>query len=249
MIRPRLSLRIVLCGFIVYLGFVVPQWSPLWALDFDPVNVLEGQEADGVEGIDERQDEPPDIEAEPGEVRQSRSWAVAASVGESFPGAGAGVVALRTLPERAAWRLGIARGQRRFSGQTATGQVLARDSRAFYVDVGYEVWPAFNFPFVTSLGITLGDIQGKARPAGASSESYRMRTAAVGAEIVIESFFDHHGSDHGFWLRWVLLSGRFVQVISGNYGHLDGEAMSQVRGDHDGIQITGFANISAGYSW
>ena len=205
---------------------------------------MEGQEADGLDGLEDHQNEPLSIEEEPGEIRQSLAWALAASVGETFPGAGTGILALKTIHERAAWRLAVARGQRRFSGQSASGQLLSRKSRGTYLDLGYELWPALHFPFVLSSGLTVGDIVGTAVSTGSSRESYRLRTAAFGAEIVMESFFDR-----GFWLRWVLLSGRYVRVVSGDYGHMDGAAMSQVRRDHDGIQITGFANLSVGYSW
>jgi hypothetical protein len=216
----------------------------VYAFDFDSGKALEGQESDGISSLEERLDEQPDLGPEPGEIRQSHPWSLALSVGESFPGAGLGVLALHTIHDRAAWRFMVARGQRRFSGQLASGQVLSRKSQSTYLDVGYELWPAMSFPFVTSLSMTVGDVVGTASPAGEASRGYRMKTAAFGAEIAVESFFDS-----GVWLRWVVLCARNVHVLSGRFGNLSGEAMSQVRHDHDGFKLTGLANVAAGYSW
>jgi hypothetical protein len=219
-------------------------FGPLLALDFDNGNALEGKEADEI-GVEESiEDHPLNLENESGEIRETRRWAAAVSLGESFPGVSVGILALKTINEGSALRLALARGQRRFTGQSAAGRSLSRNSVASYLDAGYEMWPAQHFPFVFSVGSSLGDIQGSAIAAGAESEQFRLRALGLSAEIVFENFFEN-----GVWIRWVLLSGRYAKVISGRYGDLDGDAMSQVRNDHDGLQITGFANVSAGFSW
>ena len=188
--------------------------------------------------------EMPEIEAEQDDLRQDRKNGLGFSVGEVFPYTTIALEYHRNLSATTAVFFVFGRGALN-SNLQAEGEDLALNKvTTSAYEVGYIKWVSQAFPLALSGFVNIVRADGSLVSTEASRGRHRIDSIGLGSDIRVQTLFEN-----GFWLKWSLLSLRYLRPIAESHSNFPTAQLSTSRGRFAGLKILGVTNVTIGYAW
>lgn len=210
--------------------------------DFE--NFDEEGAVDDFNETDGADDEMPDIEAEQDDIRMEKTNGIGVSIGEMLPYTTLLFEYYRNIDPATAIFFAVGRGALNSSLQEEGEDLALNKISTFASEIGYAKWFSQSFP-VAATGLASfirsdGSITGQ----GIKTGQHRMDSLGLGGDLRLHTFFEN-----GFWLKWSLISFRYLRVISETHSNYSSSQLTSSRQRFSKFKILGVTNITIGYAW
>lgn len=186
----------------------------------------------------------PEIEAEQHDLRLERKNASGVSLGEVMPLVSLAVEYQRHLTESRSVFITAGTGSVTSTSQHAGENATSNKLNTRALDLGHMWWTSKSFPIATSAFLTVlsGDVVaiGTDVPRG----RYSVSAFGAGGDFKMETLFEN-----GFWLKWSLISLRYLQPIRESHTNMASKNLSSMRSRFFGLKLVGITNLTVGYAW
>jgi hypothetical protein len=188
--------------------------------------------------------EMPEIEADQDDLRQDRKNGLGLSVGEVLPYTTLLAEYHRNVDTMTT--VFFAFGQGAFnSSLQEEGEVLAINKvSSLASEIGYTKWISQTFPVALSGLVSMTRANGSLVGVDSAKGRHRIDSLGLGGDVRVQTFFEN-----GFWLKWSLISLRYLRVIAESHSSFSKSQLATSRGRFSGFKILGITNITVGYSW
>lgn len=186
----------------------------------------------------------PEIEADQDDLRQDRKNGVGLSLGEVLPYTTLLLEYHRNLDSMTSVFFAFGRGSLNSSLQEEGEDLVLNKVSSVASEVGYTRWISQNFPVAASGLVSVIRAEGSLIGSDSSKGRHRSDSLGLGGDLRVQTFFEN-----GFWLKWSLISFRYLRVVSESHSNFSRAQLAASRGRFSGLKILGITNITAGYAW
>lgn len=186
----------------------------------------------------------PEIEAEQHDLRLERRNASGISLGEVMPLVSLAIEYQRHLTDSRSIFVTAGTGSLTSTAQYAGEAATSNKMNARVIEVGHMWWTSKSFPIALSAFVT--GLSGDAVAIGTDASRGRYNVTALGAggDFKMETLFEN-----GFWLKWSLISLRYLKPVSESHKNVALKNLSSMRTRFYGLKLVGITNLTVGYAW
>lgn len=186
----------------------------------------------------------PEIDAEQHDLRLERRNASGMSLGEVMPLVSLALEYQRHLTESRSVFISAGTGSLTSTSQDAAGNTISNKLNTKAIEFGHMWWTSKSFPIASSAFVTAVSGEGVTLGSGAPRGRYNVSAIGAGGDFKMETLFEN-----GFWLKWSLMSLRYLRPISEAHSSVDSKNLTSIRSRFLGFKIVGITNITVGYAW
>ena len=188
--------------------------------------------------------EMPEIEADQDDLRQDRKNGVGLSVGEVLPYTTLLLEYHRNMDAMTSIFLAFGRGSLNSSLQEEGEDLVLNKVSSLAGEFGYTRWISQTFPVAATGLFSVVRAEGSLIGPETSGGRHRTDSLGLGGDLRVQTFFEN-----GFWLKWSLISFRYLRVVAESHSNFSKAQLAASRGRFSGLKILGITNITVGYAW
>lgn len=186
----------------------------------------------------------PEIDAEQHDLRLERRNASAMSLGEVMPLVSLALEYQRHLTESRSVFITAGTGSLTSTSQDAGGNAISNKLNTRAIEFGHMWWTSKSFPIALSAFVTAVSGEGVTLGSDAPRGRYNVSALGAGGDFKMETLFEN-----GFWLKWSLISLRYLRPLSETHSSVESKNLTSIRSRFLGFKIVGITNITVGYAW
>lgn len=186
----------------------------------------------------------PDIEAEQDDIRTEKTNGIGVSIGEMLPYTTILFEYYRNIDPATAVFFAVGRGALNSSLQEEGEDLALNKISTFASEIGYAKWFSQSFPVAATGLVSFIRSDGSITGQDIKKGKHRLDSLGLGGDLRLHTFFEN-----GFWLKWSLISFRYLRVISETHSNYSSSQLTSSRQRFSNFKILGVTNITIGYAW
>lgn len=233
----------ILTGFLSVSILMLPGQEARAAVEFETFDESDVSGESSEQNVDELSSMP-EIEAEQHDLRLERRRALGVSLGEVMPAVSFAMEYQRHISEHRSVFITLGTGSLTSSSQNEGDDATSNKLNTSAIECGHMWWTSKSFPVASSAFMTAASGDGIAIGTDAPKGRYHVLAVGAGADFKMETLFEN-----GFWLKWSLISLRYLKPVSESHSNIASKNISSMRSRFFGLKLVGITNLAVGYAW